>query len=138
VGNERVSLLLDTHVLLWASEDPSRLGKKARTLLLDETQSLHVSAITTLEIARLTSLKQIVLSSSASAWCERARRALSAIPEAVDDAIAAEAYALPGAFHADPADRILVATARLLGLRLLSADARILAYSGVRSVDARK
>jgi PIN domain nuclease of toxin-antitoxin system len=133
-----LSVLLDTHVLLWASEEPERLGKKARALLLDEAQELHVSSVTTLEIARLASLKQVILSSPAVAWCERARRAIGAIAQPIDDAIAAEAYALPGAFHADPADRILAATSRLLGFRLLTADTRILAYSGVRSIDARK
>jgi PIN domain nuclease of toxin-antitoxin system len=56
----------------------------------------------------------------------------------MDDAVAAEAYALPGQFHADPADRILVATARLRGLRLMTVDERILEYASVRSIDARK
>jgi PIN domain nuclease of toxin-antitoxin system len=133
-----MSILLDTHVLLWASEEPERLGKKARALLLDESESLHVSAVTTLEVARLASLKQIKLASTAFVWCERARRALAALPLVIDDAIAAEAYALPGTFHSDPADRILVATTRVHGLRLLTADTRILTYAGVRTVDARK
>ena len=50
----------------------------------------------------------------------------------------AEAYALPGAFHKDPADRILVATAREHLLTLVTADERILAYDGVETLDARK
>ena len=49
-----------------------------------------------------------------------------------------ESYALPGSFHPDPADRLLVATARVHGLTLLTADKRILRYSKVRSMDARK
>ena len=51
--------------------------------------------------------------------------------------IAQEAYALPGAFHQDPADRILVAAARVHGVTLLTGDDRILAYQDVRSLDAR-
>jgi PIN domain nuclease of toxin-antitoxin system len=138
MGNESVSLLLDTHVLVWASEEPEKLGKRARSLLLDPKQTLVVSAVTTLEIARLAAHNQLILSSSAAAWCDRARKALGATSEVIDDAIAAESYALPGLFHPDPADRLLVATARLRGLRLLTADRRILAYRGVRSIDAYK
>lgn len=51
--------------------------------------------------------------------------------------IAAEAYRLPGEFHLDPADRLLVATARIENWTLLTADRRILDYPHVRSVDAR-
>ena len=56
----------------------------------------------------------------------------------MDDAVAIEAYALPGRFHADPADRLLVATARVHGLTLVTADKRILKYPEVRVIDARK
>jgi PIN domain nuclease of toxin-antitoxin system len=48
-----------------------------------------------------------------------------------------EAYALPGRFHKDPADRLLVATARLHKLTLITADEQILAYKNVRKRDAR-
>ena len=49
-----------------------------------------------------------------------------------------EAYALPGEFHTDPADRILVASARLHGLRLVTADQRILSYRAVQTQNARR
>lgn len=49
-----------------------------------------------------------------------------------------EAYKLPGRFHKDPADRLLVATARINDLTLVSADERILAYRAVRTLDARR
>ena len=52
--------------------------------------------------------------------------------------VAMEAYALPGTFHRDPADRVLVATARRDGLTLVTAGARILAYPHVRTQDARR
>ena len=133
-----MSLLLDTHVLIWASEIPERLGKLTRALLLDERQPIFVSAISTLEVARLASLRQLVLTTSVTAWCERARSALGASALPVDDPVAVEAYSLPGAFHSDPADRILVASARLHGLRLVTADRRILAYRPVQTQNARK
>jgi len=133
-----LSLLLDTHVLVWAAEDPDKLGKTTRKLLLDPAQSILVSAISTLEIARLSALDKLRLSSPVGAWCERARRELGAESVPIDDAVAAEAYALPGEFHPDPSDRLLVATARLLGLKLVTADRRIVAYRGVRTQDAKK
>ena len=62
-----MSLLLDTHVLIWASETPEQLGKLTRALLLDEGQRIFVSAISTLEVARLASLRRL----SARADAER-------------------------------------------------------------------
>ncbi|MFM9197801.1 MAG: PIN domain-containing protein [Planctomycetia bacterium] len=56
----------------------------------------------------------------------------------VDHRVAIEAYKLPGRFHKDPADRMLVATARINDLTLVTADERILAYREVRSLDARR
>jgi len=131
-------LLLDTHVLLWAVAAPTQLGKRTRERLLDPGEQLFVSAISSLEIARLASLGQVELASPVQAWCERARRALNATSVVVDEAIAVEAYALPGDFHPDPADRLLVATARVLGLQIVTADKRILAYRAVRSVNAKR
>ena len=49
-----------------------------------------------------------------------------------------EAYNLPGKFHKDPADRILVATARLHNFTLLTADDLILRYAHVKSISARR
>jgi PIN domain nuclease of toxin-antitoxin system len=63
---------------------------------------------------------------------------LAAHTAAVSHEIAMEGYALPGAFHRDPADRILVATARRDGLTLVTADDRILAYPHARTQDARR
>ena len=56
----------------------------------------------------------------------------------VDFAIALEAYSLPEAFHRDPADRVLVATARTYQATLLTADERILAYQHARTEDCRR
>jgi len=133
-----MSLLLDTHVLLWSVASPALLGKRTRQRLLDPKETLFVSAVSTLEIARLAALGEIELAAPVASWCERARQALSAAPIVVDDAVAVEAYALPGAFHADPADRILVATARVHGLHLVTADKRILAYRAAHTYDARR
>lgn len=55
----------------------------------------------------------------------------------VDAAVARESNLLPGLFHEDPADRIMIATARVHGLTILTSDEKILAYPHVRSLDTR-
>ena len=70
-------------------------------------------------------------------WVHIALEALAARTVPISHAIAMEAYALPGTFHKDPADRLLVAAARCHSLTVLTADERILAYPNVRSRNAR-
>lgn len=133
-----MSLLLDTHVFVWAVASPAQLGKRARQRLLDPEETLFVSAVSTLEIARLAALGQLELAAPVAIWCDRARSAVGVQSLAIDDAIAVEAYALPGSFHPDPADRLLVATARVRGHHLVTADKRILGYRQVHTLDARR
>ena len=71
-------------------------------------------------------------------WIEQSLVALAAETVPVTPEMAAEAYALPGAFHRDPADRVLVAAARLQGWTLVTADDRILKYPEVRSLNAQR
>lgn len=133
-----MKVLLDTHVFVWALTAPERLGKTTTRTLLDASTDVWVSSASALEIARLSSLRQLELTGPVDAWYERGRHDLGAATVPIDDRVAVEAYLLPGAFHADPADRLLVATARLLGLQLVTADERILAYPHVRTRDARR
>ena len=133
-----MKLLLDTHAWVWASQAPGELGKKARGALLDARSSLFVSAVSQLEVARLASLGLLQLTVPVREWCRQAVAEFEAKVLVMDDVVAIEAYAPPGRFHADPADRLLVATARVHGLTLVTADKRILKYPEVRAMDARK
>ena len=71
-------------------------------------------------------------------WIELSTSDLQLQHVSVEYSVAVEAYALPDPFHRDPADRILVATARMHQATFLTADKRILAYPHVRTVDCRK
>lgn len=71
-------------------------------------------------------------------WVSRSLAELAAETIPITHDLALEAYSLPGHFHEDPADRLLVASARLLGLTFLTADERILSYPAVRSLNARR
>jgi PIN domain nuclease of toxin-antitoxin system len=131
-------LLLDTHVWVWSQEHPERIGRRAARLLLSPEHVNAVCAVSTLELARLIAAGDVVLSIPLRDWVEQALADLEAETLVVTHEIAMEAYALPGKFHRDPADRILVAAARCHGSTLVTADDRILAYAKVRTIDVRR
>lgn len=131
-----MKLLLDTHVWIWAFESPERLGTACRRLLAEESSERLVSPVSTLELAWLVERDHIELVCPLAEWMRRSMTALRLRTCEFDHAVAMEAYALPGGFHPDPADRILVASARLAGAKLVTADRRILACGAVETVPA--
>lgn len=133
-----MKLLLDTHVWIWAFEGAGPLGAKCRQALRAPSNERWVSPVSTLELARLAEAGRIELACPLSEWVARSMAALQLRTIPVDHAISVEAYALPGDFHPDPADRILVATARLQDCHLVTADRRILSYAMVRTLAAEK
>jgi len=133
-----VKLLLDTHVWIWSQEDPDRLGPQTKRLLLGAEHENHVCTISTLELARLVATGAVSVSIALREWVERALRAIQARTVQISHEIAMEAYALPGPFHKDPADRLLIAASRCHELTVLTAEERILDYRGTRSRDARR
>ena len=133
-----MSFLLDTHVWIWTQEQSELLGEKARSLLETTTDEICVSAVSSLEVARLVSGGLLELEGTISRWMRIAVDTLEARILDVDRNVAVEAYASPGRFHKDPVDRLLVATARLHKLTLVTADEQILASGSVRRLDARR
>ncbi len=130
--------LLDTHALLWLTEGSPELGPSARAAAdaaLAEGD-LSVSAITFWEVAMLRRRRRIELNQTVTAWRERLlSMGLEEVP--VDGAIGIAAATLEG-LHADPADRLIVATATRRGAVLVTADRLILEWGGVARVhDAR-
>jgi PIN domain nuclease of toxin-antitoxin system len=106
--------------------------------LVGEAHENWVCPISTLEIARLISVGDIRLSIPLAEWLAQSMSEMSAQTVSLSHEVAMEAYALPGSFHRDPADRLLVAATRRHGLTLVTADDRILAYPHVRTQDARR
>ncbi len=123
-----MSYLLDTHILLWWFETGDRLTRRERRILTGAGPEapLLVSDISLWEIATLAELGRIRLALPLRAWLEQATAPPLVRRCGISPAVAAEVAALPPTFHRDPADRILVATARLLGATLLTRDRRIL------------
>ena len=131
-------LLLDTQALVWSRAGDLRLGTGAKEGIERAVQDgeAGVSAITFWEVAMLHQKGRMALLSDVSSWrANLLEQGLVEIP--VDGDIGIRASGLAD-FHADPADRIIVATA-LAGHRLLTSDARILSWSGnLDRLDARK
>ncbi len=120
--------LLDTHILLWWLGPATRLSADQRQVIEEAgpEQPLWVSEISLWEIATLHSLGRLELRLPLRDWLERATAPPLVRRLGISPAVAAEVAALPDGFHRDPADRILVATARVYGATLLTQDQRIL------------
>ena len=122
-------ILLDTHIWVWWVQGDARLKPHQRRLLeAGERNGLGVSVISCWEVAKLVEVGRLVLPTPVSEWVTAALaypgiRLLALTPE-----IAIASTQSPEEFHRDPADQILVATARVLGIPLLTSDERILAY----------
>lgn len=131
-------IVLDTHVLVWwASGDP-QLSKPAHKRIDAELRAgdgqILVSSISAWEIALLIQKGRLVLSMNVDEWLNVVAEieAIRFVP--VDNTLAVESTRLPGAFHADPADRMIVALARIHAAPLLTADRRIRSYQHVKAV----
>jgi PIN domain nuclease of toxin-antitoxin system len=136
-------LLLDTHTLLWMVDSHPRLGTEAAKLLNRAAREdrIAVSAITPWEIALLVSKKRIELLRDTMEWLNAALSLSGVHLVPLQPEIAVASTRLPFEMHADPADRILVATARHMGAMLVTADNALLevAKKGhFRSIDASR
>ena len=132
--------LLDTHALVWLLDGNERLGEKSRTLIQQSAQadSLYVSAITPWEIAMLINKGRLTLVQEIGEWLRIAisMPGIRMAPLSIDASVASTR--LPGAFHSDPADRIIVATARHLGAILVTEDKLILEYGKAGHVKSHR
>jgi PIN domain nuclease of toxin-antitoxin system len=129
-----VKLLLDRHVWVWAVEDLARLGRKTRSVLRNPANDRSVCAVSALEIARLVWSGDMTFQIPLSEWVTRSVEELRADWLPVTPNVAIEAYELPE----PPADRQIVACARLHELTVVTADVRILAWKQVATLDGRK
>lgn len=130
-------IVLDTHALLWwATGATDQLGEAARAAIEAERKGgrIVVSSISAWELAMLVVRGRVALSMDTEQWLDLAAQieGLQFMP--VDNEIAVKSVELPGEFHKDPADRIIVATARQLGVPLVTADEKIHAYPHVSTL----
>ena len=128
--------LLDTHILFWWLTEPDRLSAaQQRTVgAASADVPMLVSDISLWELATLYDLGRIRITPPLREWLEKAVAPPLVQRQDISPAVAAESASLPDTFHRDPADRIIVATARVLGATLLTRDSRIIASGLVPTV----
>ncbi|PQV53087.1 type II toxin-antitoxin system VapC family toxin [Paraburkholderia sp. BL21I4N1] len=129
-------IVLDTHTLVWWVTGDPTLSKKAKTAITHEMQGgeILVSAISAWEIAMLVERERLVLSMDVSSWLATVSAIESIRFVPVDVEIAIKSVDLPGEFHKDPADRMIVSTARKFAAPLITKDEKIRAYPHVKTI----
>lgn len=131
-----MSVVLDTHVWVWWCAKRERLSRRAIRVLEKEIPDgeLFVPAIACWEAAKLVEKQRLVLSIPVSEWVEQALAEPAIRLAELTPTIAVHSTQLPASFHGDPADQLIVATARCLDLPLITADKRIRQYAHVRTI----
>jgi len=128
-------IVLDTHIWVWCVHGDERPTEtQAQVIETNETNVIGVSAISCWEIAKLVEYGRLELPCSLREWFEQALsypgiRLLELTPE-----VAIESTQLPGEFHRDPTDQIIVATARVHGCSLVTSDSKLLKYPHVETM----
>ena len=129
-------IVIDTHIWVWWVHGDSNLSSSYREVLQRHVEGgIGVCAISCWEVATLESRGRLSLSHPISQWMDVALaikgvKLLELTPE-----IAIDSTRLPGEFHRDPADQIIVATARVNSASLLTLDTKIRGYEHVRLAD---
>lgn len=136
-------LLLDTHALVWSVEERPGLGSAAKRAIniAARLNQVAVSAISPWEVALLVSKGRLHLSTDVMVWVRNAlsRPGVNLVSLEPEIAVASTRFSFD--MHSDPADRILVATARHLGATLVTADQALLQLAkrgNFRALDAAK
>jgi len=127
-----IQLLLDTHVFIWLMNGDDTLSPKIQQYIeniVEEEGVIAISPISLWEISMLHSRKRIILNQPCLSWIKHSLNSPGMQLAELTPEIAVDSCTLPTEFHGDPADRIIVATARILEIPLVTRDHNILTYS---------
>jgi PIN domain nuclease of toxin-antitoxin system len=129
-------IVLDTHTLIWWVTNDAALSKKAKTAIERERAGgeIIVSAISAWEIAMLVKRETIAFSMDVENWLATVQQIPGVRFAPVDVDVSLKSVQLPGEFHKDPADRLIVATARKFAAPLVTKDLKIRAYAHVKTI----
>jgi len=128
-----VNFLLDTHIWLWSQLEPKKLGRRVTAELSNTANELWISPVSVWEALTLMQ-KGRVRVENPYGWAKRYTEQLREAPLTNEIVIAGLSLPLP---HSDPADRFLAATAKLLGLTLVTADRNLLDSSEIATLPNR-
>ncbi len=128
-------IVLDTHIWIWWVHGSDRLTQTQLDVIeANEDGVIGVSAISLWEIAKLVENGRLELPVSLEKWFTQALNYPGVQIIELTPEIATESTRLPGEFHRDPADQIIVATARVMKCKLVTSDEKILNYSHVKTI----
>jgi len=129
-------IMLDTQAWLWWLHDPGRLSKRAARAIheAEKSDGMTVSAISVWEVAAKQALGKLRLPMEIHEWFGAAVAYPGIVLEPLSPLDAIDSTLLPGKFHRDPADRIIVAVARRHGLPIVTSDSLIQAYRHVETI----
>ncbi len=129
-------IVLDTHVWVWwvSGANPLPPRVKSRLESARQDRSIRISSISVWEVAQLVAKGRLELTMDTADWVARSESLsfLEFVP--VDNRIAIRSTSLPGRFHSDPADRMIVATAQSLGATLITKDEKLRRYPHVETL----
>ena len=135
MGSRTMKFLLDTHVWIWYCEGSKRIPKKTSQILRDISNSpIGLAAISPWEVAKKASLGKLAFAIQTRDWIRRGTESLGIEIIPLLPEICYESNYLPPPFHRDPADQMIVATARVCELTLITSDQRIQDYQHVRTL----
>jgi PIN domain nuclease of toxin-antitoxin system len=120
-----MKLLLDTHIWLWSALDEARLSSRVAAALENPSNELWLSPISLWEVLTLCQKRRLILAPNPQAWIADTLDATPMREPQVTYQVAQET-ARVHLSHRDPADRFLVATARVFGLTLVTADEHLI------------
>ena len=116
------------------TKDARMPNKIRQTLIAHLATGIAISVISCWEVAKLVSLGRWAFSVPVSDWIDESLKHPQVTLFPITPHIAVESTVLPGTFHRDPADQLIVATARIHDLPLLTMDKKILQYQYVKLV----
>jgi len=130
-----MDLLLDTHVWIWSLLAPNRIRDNTLSILASEDSTLHLSSISSWETLLLAEKGKIELATDAESWLQEALRnsPIIEVPISTEIAIISRNISVT---NQDPADRFIAASAKALGLTLVTSDMTLLKCSEIQVLSA--
>ena len=128
-----MKLLLDTHIWIWLTDHPRRLGRKASNMLQNPRHELWLSPISIVEALTLHSKGKVLLHGDLMDWVAQSSLGTKSAPFTPEVALSTRQFPM----DMDPADRILAATALEFDLTLVTADQRLLDLGNIKTLASR-
>ncbi len=129
-------IVLDTHVWVWWLSKSTPLPPRVHKVLAEAmaNRAMYVSSMSVWEVAQLVARGRLRLTMDSADWIAKSESFpfLHFVP--VDNRIALKSVQLPGPLHTDPADRMIIATALVLGGTLITKDEKLLQYPHVKTL----